>query len=222
MRFLIKAFLLIALLVIGSAVVLPFLPGGQHFLDRVEAQGPHGIASGVLSLEQAPARNPSPQKTKSPVKRTRGSNLARRSSCGFSKKKPGWKSGLRIKQRFKRFASYPICYYSGRLGPKQKQGDRQAPEGFYTVAKHQLNPNSRWHRSFNLGYPNLFDRFHKRTGDYLMVHGGCSSIGCYAMTNDVIDEIWTIVTQALDQQPAAFCRACLSVQDERAQYEALS
>lgn len=99
--------------------------------------------------------------------------------------------------RFVLFASYPICRWSGYLGPKLKEGDRQSPEGFYTVSKGQLNPNSRWHRSFNLGFPNIFDRSHKRTGSYLMVHGGCSSIGCYAMTNAAMDEIWRIVTAAL-------------------------
>lgn len=99
--------------------------------------------------------------------------------------------------RFHRFAVYPICRWSGELGPKLAQGDAQAPEGFYTVDAKALNPNSRWHRSFNLGFPNAFDRAHKRTGTYLMVHGGCSSIGCYAMTDPVIDEIWRIVTAAL-------------------------
>lgn len=104
---------------------------------------------------------------------------------------------LQKNDRFERFATYPICRYSGRLGPKQQQGDHQSPEGIYTVSAGQLNPGSRWHRSFNLGYPNLFDRSHGRTGNYLMVHGGCSSVGCYAMTNAVVDEIWRIVTAAL-------------------------
>lgn len=99
--------------------------------------------------------------------------------------------------RFHRFATYPICKWSGELGPKLKEGDRQAPEGFYTVDQSQLNPNSAWHRSFNLGYPNAFDQAHSRTGSFLMVHGGCGSIGCYAMTDPVIDEIWKIVTAAL-------------------------
>ncbi len=99
--------------------------------------------------------------------------------------------------RFHRFATYPICMWSGKLGPKHKEGDRQSPEGFYTVGKKQLNPNSRWHRSFNLGYPNLFDQSHGRTGSFLMVHGGCGSVGCYAMTDPVITELWTIVTAAL-------------------------
>ncbi|AHB47242.1 hypothetical protein W911_00650 [Hyphomicrobium nitrativorans NL23] len=99
--------------------------------------------------------------------------------------------------RFHRFATYPICKWSGELGPKLREGDRQAPEGFYTVDQTALNPNSAWHRSFNLGYPNTFDQSHGRTGSFLMVHGGCGSIGCYAMTDPVIDEIWRIVTAAL-------------------------
>lgn len=100
--------------------------------------------------------------------------------------------------RFTLFATYPICRWSGRLGPKLREGDRQSPEGFYTVSRAQLNPRSRWHRSFNLGFPNRFDRAHGRTGSFLMVHGGCSSIGCYAMTNPAVDEIWRLVTAALD------------------------
>jgi hypothetical protein len=85
--------------------------------------------------------------------------------------------------RFHRFAVYPICRWSGGLGPKLAEGDWQAPEGFYTVDASALNPNSRWHRSFNLGFPNALDRAHGRTGSYLMVHGGCGSIGCFAMTD---------------------------------------
>jgi murein L,D-transpeptidase YafK len=100
--------------------------------------------------------------------------------------------------RFERFATYPICMYSGWLGPKLKQGDKQAPEGFYTVDSTQLNPNSKYHRSFNLGFPNAFDQSHGRTGSLLMVHGDCRSIGCYAMTDAVIDEIWTLITSALN------------------------
>jgi murein L,D-transpeptidase YafK len=99
--------------------------------------------------------------------------------------------------RFERFETYPICTWSGKLGPKLRRGDYQAPEGFYTVSRAQLNPNSRWHRSFNLGYPNVLDRAHGRTGDYLMVHGGCSSAGCYAMTDAVVEEIWRLVSAAL-------------------------
>ncbi|MCZ7593776.1 MAG: murein L,D-transpeptidase [Hyphomicrobium sp.] len=99
--------------------------------------------------------------------------------------------------RFELFATYPICMWSGNLGPKLKQGDRQAPEGFYTVDSAALNPNSQYHRSFNLGFPNAFDRAHARTGSLLMVHGDCRSIGCYAMTDRVIDEVWSMLTSAL-------------------------
>ena len=104
---------------------------------------------------------------------------------------------LRRDGRFQRFATYPICRWSGHLGPKLREGDSQTPEGFYKVDAKALNPNSRWHRSFNLGFPNALDRAHRRTGNYLMVHGGCSSIGCYAMTDPVVDEIWRVVTAAL-------------------------
>lgn len=85
----------------------------------------------------------------------------------------------------------------GEFGTKLKQGDRQAPEGFYTVDSAALNPNSQYHRSFNLGFPNAFDRAHARTGSLLMVHGDCRSIGCYAMTDRVIDEVWSMLTSAL-------------------------
>jgi len=106
--------------------------------------------------------------------------------------------------RFVRFATYPICLWSGRLGPKLKEGDRQAPEGFYTVDAEQLNPNSVMHRSFSLGFPNLYDQAHGRTGSFLMVHGGCASIGCYAVTHPVVDEIWRLVTAALDKGQPRF------------------
>lgn len=98
---------------------------------------------------------------------------------------------------FQRFATYPVCRWSGALGPKLEQGDGQAPEGFYQVDAGALNPNSRWYRSFNLGYPNAFDRVHNRTGSLIMVHGGCASVGCFAMTDAQMDEIWRLVTAAL-------------------------
>lgn len=103
---------------------------------------------------------------------------------------------------FRLFATHPICSYSGRLGPKMRQGDNQAPEGFYFVPPSAFNPWSDYHLSFNLGYPNAFDRAQGRTGNYLMVHGRCVSIGCYAMTNPVIEKIWTLAHAAYqDGQP---------------------
>ena len=98
---------------------------------------------------------------------------------------------------FVHFKTWNICTYSGKLGPKLKQGDRQSPEGFYFVKPGQMNPYSSYHLSFNLGYPNAFDRAHGRTGNYLMVHGDCVSIGCYAMNDDGIEEIYTLMGAAL-------------------------
>jgi murein L,D-transpeptidase YafK len=100
--------------------------------------------------------------------------------------------------KFQRFATYPICMWSGELGPKLAEGDRQTPEGFYTVDKTALNPNSRYSRSFNIGYPNVQDKALNRTGSLIMVHGACVSVGCFAMTDAQIDEIWRLVTAALD------------------------
>ncbi len=99
--------------------------------------------------------------------------------------------------KFILFREYPVRQFSGDLGPKQREGDRQAPEGFYSVAPEQLNPMSRYHLAFNLGYPNAYDRTHGRTGSALMVHGDCVSIGCYAMGDAGIEEIYTLAAAAL-------------------------
>lgn len=101
-------------------------------------------------------------------------------------------------ERFILFKSWPICAFSGALGPKTKQGDRQAPEGFYAVGPRQLNPFSSYHLSFDLGYPNQYDRTKGYTGNLLMVHGKCVSDGCYAMTDPGIEEIYTLVQAALN------------------------
>lgn len=96
------------------------------------------------------------------------------------------------------FKTWPICNFSGDLGPKLAEGDRQSPEGFYNVGREALNPQSRFHLSFNLGFPNSFDRAHDRTGSFLMVHGDCASIGCYAMTDPAIEEIYVLLEAALN------------------------
>ena len=92
--------------------------------------------------------------------------------------------------------TYPICRWSGELGPKVREGDRQAPEGFYTITPGQMNPNSSLYLSFDLGYPNAFDKAHQRTGSHLMVHGDCSSRGCYAMTDEQISEVYSLAREA--------------------------
>ncbi len=99
--------------------------------------------------------------------------------------------------RYALVKSYDICAYSGQKGPKFAEGDRQAPEGFYAVHRGLLNPNSEYHLSFNLGFPNAFDQSLGRTGSHLMVHGDCSSRGCYAMTDDYMTEIYAFAREAL-------------------------
>ena len=100
-------------------------------------------------------------------------------------------------QTFKLFRSYPIAAASGALGPKTAEGDRQVPEGFYFFARSGLKPDSTFHLAFNIGYPNAYDRHHKRTGSFIMVHGNCVSIGCLAMSDEKIEEIYTLCDAAL-------------------------
>src|SRR5713101_8364263 len=101
-------------------------------------------------------------------------------------------------------ATYPICRWSGELGPKVKQGDRQAPEGFYTITPAQLNPNSHYYLSVDIGYPNAFDRAYGRTGSNLMIHGDCSSAGCYAMSDEQIGEIYALARESFFGGQRAF------------------
>src|SRR6202171_3845192 len=98
--------------------------------------------------------------------------------------------------RFALLKTYPICRWSGELGPKIKEGDRQAPEGFYTITPGQMNPNSNYYLAINTGFPNAYDRANERTGAFLMVHGDCSSAGCYAMTDEQIQEIYALGREA--------------------------
>lgn len=107
-------------------------------------------------------------------------------------------------QDFVLFKTYPICAWSGDLGPKLKEGDRQSPEGFYFVPPARMNPDSRFHLSFDLGFPNEYDQHHDRTGTYLMIHGDCVSIGCYAMTDEAIEEIYTLAVAALQNGQSFF------------------
>ncbi|MBK8090893.1 MAG: murein L,D-transpeptidase [Verrucomicrobiaceae bacterium] len=99
---------------------------------------------------------------------------------------------------WKLFRTYPIAVFSGGLGPKQKEGDMQAPEGCYGITRGQLNPASNYHLAFNIGYPDALDRHHGRTGSLIMVHGDQVSIGCFAMTDPVIEEIYLIIEASLN------------------------
>jgi murein L,D-transpeptidase YafK len=99
--------------------------------------------------------------------------------------------------RFERFAAYSICNWSGVLGPKLSEGDKQSPEGLYSIGVDQLRRRGRWRRSLDIGYPNTFDKALGRTGSFILVHGGCTSVGCFAMTNPVIEEIFALSEAAL-------------------------
>ncbi len=105
-----------------------------------------------------------------------------------------WKQ--RADGRYALLKTFPVCRWSGRLGPKRKTGDRQAPEGFYDITPRLMNPNSAYHLSFDTGFPNAYDRANGYTGSYLMVHGVCSSMGCYAMTNAGIEEVYALLRDA--------------------------
>ncbi|WP_127524271.1 murein L,D-transpeptidase family protein [Mesorhizobium sp. Z1-4] len=106
--------------------------------------------------------------------------------------------------RYAMATSYDICKWSGKLGPKFTEGDRQAPEGFYDIKPWQMNPKSSYHLAFNMGYPNNFDRAHGRTGSNLMVHGACSSAGCYSMSDEQVEQIYAFARDAFRGGQEAF------------------
>jgi murein L,D-transpeptidase YafK len=99
---------------------------------------------------------------------------------------------------------FPICRWSGELGPKLHEGDRQAPEGFYTITPELMNPNSEFYLAINTGFPNSFDKANNRDGSFLMIHGDCSSSGCYAMTDEQMGEIYSLARDSLAGGRAAF------------------
>ena len=106
--------------------------------------------------------------------------------------------------QFALLKTYEICRWSGVLGPKIVEGDRQAPEGFYSVTPAQMNPKSSYYLSFNIGYPNAFDRSLDRTGTHLMVHGACSSAGCYSMTDEDAGELFALARDSFRGGQRAF------------------
>src|SRR5215208_5447396 len=113
-----------------------------------------------------------------------------------------WKRGR--DGRYAHLKTLPICRWSGQLGPKRRQGDRQAPEGFYTVTPAQMNPNSAYYLSFDTGFPNAYDRAQGASGAHLMVHGTCSSAGCYAMTDEGAAELYALAREAFAGGQRAF------------------
>ena len=120
--------------------------------------------------------------------------------------------------RFALLRNYPICRWSGELGPKFQAGDRQAPEGFYTITPDLMNPNSSQYLAINTGFPNAYDRVNGRTGSFLMIHGGCSSSGCYAMTDEQIAEIYALARELVFWGPGLIPTASLSLSHDPAQH----
>ena len=106
--------------------------------------------------------------------------------------------------RFALLRTYPICRWSGNLGPKFQEGDGQAPEGFYTVTPNLMNPRSSYHLAINTGFPNAYDRANGRSGTALMIHGDCASVGCYAMTDEQITEIYSLAREAFFGRQRSF------------------
>ena len=180
--------LAIGLLTLGvvavSGIIVPHwrsfrgLPG-RLWEETVRAEGPFDRAPLVRDLAAA------------------GFSLGDRAFVRIFKREHRLELWMKDKDRFRLFRHYAICTYSGELGPKFREGDKQSPEGFYRVGAKQLNPHSRHHLAFNLGFPNALDRQLGRTGSFLMVHGGCTSVGCYAMTDEKVDEIYAVMEAAL-------------------------
>jgi murein L,D-transpeptidase YafK len=106
-----------------------------------------------------------------------------------------WKA--RTNGRYALIKTFPVCNWGGTLGPKREMGDSMSPEGFYSVTTGRMNPDSKYHLAFNIGYPNALDRALGRTGSYIMVHGDCRSVGCFAMSDAQIEEIYAFVRDAL-------------------------
>jgi murein L,D-transpeptidase YafK len=111
-----------------------------------------------------------------------------------------WKQD--VTGHFQMLKVYPICRWSGDLGPKLHEGDRQAPEGFYTITPELMNPNSNYYLAINTGFPNSFDKANDRDGSFLMIHGDCWSSGCYAMTDEQIGEIYSLARDSFLSQPS--------------------
>jgi len=105
---------------------------------------------------------------------------------------------VETQEEYKLFKDYPVCaLMSSERGPKQEEHDTRSPEGFYEIYPESLAPWSVFHLAINIGYPNALDQALERTGDAIMIHGGCASVGCFAMTDEGIEDIYTIIEAAL-------------------------
>jgi murein L,D-transpeptidase YafK len=158
--------------------------------DRIERQ--RSYAEGALPLPGTPDVGALPQRLAS-----KGLKQGDAIFIRVFKAESELEIWMRKDERFVLLDVYPVCHWSGTIGPKIKEGDKQNPEGFYSVSQRLIHRSGRHPRSLNLGFPNSYDRALERTGSYILVHGGCSSIGCFAMTNPVMDEIFQLTEEAL-------------------------
>lgn len=200
------------------AATPPALPSLIYLSPSLSAPAPQGQSDTRLAyapnppLADAPVSNIAPDHPAPPLRPSGlGTPLASAPAAGAAgdfkkgsaafvrifKKEGQLELWLKKDGKFALFKTYPVCKWSGVLGPKLKQADYQSPEGFYSVSAKQLKPDSAYHRAFNIGYPNAFDKQLNRTGGLIMVHGDCKSVGCFAMTNKGVAEIYSYVEAAL-------------------------
>lgn len=105
-------------------------------------------------------------------------------------------------RHYQLFKHYPVCTYTGDLGPKRTEADKQTPEGFYAIESRGMNPHSAYYRSMDIGYPNAYDRMQGATGSHIKIHGMCISGGCFTMgephseDHRQIEELYTVVRAA--------------------------
>lgn len=144
-----------------------------------------------------PVLRPAPPEVFNEPERPARFNMGAPAYVRIFKKEGELELWLKVNGRYSLYRTFPICKWSGRLGPKVKEADYQSPEGFYSVSARQLNPHSNYHLAFNVGYPNAYDRQNGHTGGLVMVHGNCKSVGCFAMTDKGIEEIYGFVAAAL-------------------------
>ncbi len=185
---------LLLVLTIGSAFgahAAPMTDRGAG--ERTERK--RAVKAGTLKLPL-----PGTPVTGRPLERLTAAGLARGSPLFIRvfKAESELEVWVQNKTTYVRFATYPICYWSGMLGPKLREGDRQTPEGFYVLNEKLLHHGGRWRRSLNLGFPNPYDRLNGRTGSLILIHGGCDSIGCFAMTDAVNADLYDLVSASLE------------------------
>lgn len=103
------------------------------------------------------------------------------------------------KEQYRLFKTYKVCALAGTLGPKRMGGDYQVPEGFYYI--NEFNPNSNYHLSLGLDYPNISDRIlgdATNPGGDIYIHGSCVTVGCIPLTDPMIEEVYIITAHAKD------------------------